>query len=455
MFKRIDIMQKQTYVAVTAALLFSVSFLFVRGQETGRTLNEPPNGFQALFNGKNLEGWWGESTTNPRNYMSLRSEQLEKRKRKSLDRLQQHWRVVNGVLENDGNGPFLTTDQFFGDVELRLEYRIEPGTDSGVYLRGVPQVQIWDPTEHSEGSGGLWNNPDSWPGNTPAVRADRKPGNWNQLRIFMVGERVTVVLNGKRVVDHARLLNFFDKNTSRDRRTPVPRKGPIQLQTHGGETQWRNIFIRPIDPKEANRILRRGGVNKSRDESFEPIFNGRNFDGWMGALDSYRITDGNIQCKPGHRGHIYTKETYDDFAVQLDVRLPEAGNNGLAIRYPGNGNPAFDGMCELQVLDNTAEKFSDLDPRQYHGSVYGQWPADRGYLRETGEWNFQEVTVDGSHITVELNGTTILEKDISTIEEFMDKNSKYKGRRLKSGHFGFAGHNDPVSYRHIRIKELR
>ena len=133
--------------------------------------------------------------------------------------------------------------------------------------------------------------------------------------------------------------------------------------------------------------------------------------------------------------------------------VASGGNNGLAIRYPGEGDTAYVGMTEVQVLDNTAEKYATLDPRQFHGSAYGMVPAHKGYLRPVGEWNFEEVTVRGSTIVVELNGTRILDADLSTVHEFM-ANSAHPGRDRKTGHFGFAGHGDPVMFRNIRIKTL-
>ncbi len=110
-------------------------------------------------------------------------------------------------------------------------------------------------------------------------------------------------------------------------------------------------------------------------------------------------------------------------------------------------------MTELQVIDNTAAKYATLDPRQYHGSVYGMVPAARGYLRPVGQWNFQQVTVQGSTITVELNGTVILDADLSQVTEFKD-NRPHPGKDLMRGHFGFAGHRDPVMFRNIAIKRL-
>jgi hypothetical protein len=141
--------------------------------------------------------------------------------------------------------------------------------------------------------------------------------------------------------------------------------------------------------------------------------------------------------------------------ARLEFKLPAGGNNGLAIRYPGEGDTAYGGMCELQVIDdsNAEKKYGPLDPRQFHGSAYGMVAAHRGYQRPVGEWNFQEVTVRGSTIKVELNGTMILDTDLSQVTEYM-ANSAHPGKGRKSGHFGFAGHNDPVAFRNVQIRKL-
>ena len=161
-----------------------------------------------------------------------------------------------------------------------------------------------------------------------------------------------------------------------------------------------------------------------------------------------------VNGKPSKGGTIYTKEEYSDFIARLEFKLPPGGNNGLAIRYPGKGDTAYVGMCELQVLDDSAAQYATLDPRQYHGSAYGMVPAHRGYQRPVGEWNYEEVTVKGSTIKVELNGTMILNTDLSKVTDYMAK-SAHPGKERTSGYFGFAGHNDPVMFRNIAIKRLR
>lgn len=406
--------------------------------------------FTALFNGKDLSGWHGMGHFDPRKLWAMSPEERAEFREKNLEDVRKHWSVENGELVNDGEGVYLTTDEDYGDFELLIDYKTVPKADSGIYLRGNPQVQIWDYTKEGgkwnigadKGSGGLWNNSPGAPGKDPLVKADKPFGEWNTMRIITVGSRVTVFLNDKLVVDRAIMENFWD------RKKPLWPKGPIQLQTHGGEIRWRNIYIRELPPEEANKYLA-----ADDDAGFLKLFNGQNLNGWLGPVDNYEVKDGSIVCKPGEGGTIYTKEVFGDFAVRLEFKLPPGGNNGLAIRYPGEGDTAYAGMCELQVLDNTHPRYANLDPRQFHGSAYGIAAAEKGFLRPVGEWNYQEVIVRGSNIYVELNGTPILDADLSKINDFM-ANRPHPGLDRQSGHFGFAGHNDPVSYRNIRAKKL-
>ena len=411
----------------------------------------PPTGFVALFDGADLSGWWGASTENPREYMALPAAEFQKKHDASLEDIQQHWSVQNGELVNDGKGLFLTSDRDFGDFELLVDYKTVPLADSGVYLRGCPQVQIWDPTETAKfslgadkGSGGLWNNSPGAPGKDPLVKADKPFGEWNHLRIIMAGSRVWVWLNGRATVTGAVMENYFD------RKLPVPPKGPIQLQTHGGEIRWRNIFIREIGSDEADQRLR------GKDPAgFKSVFNGHDFSGWGGPLDCCAITNGAIVWQEKKGGTIFTKENFTNFVVRLEFKLPPGGNNGLAIRYPGDGDTAYVGMCECQVLDDHYEQAtgSKIDPRQAHGSAYGMVAALRGYQHPIREWNYEEVTVNGPTIRVELNGTVILNADLDTVTDFMG-GREHPGKNRTSGHFGFAGHNDPVMFRNISIKAL-
>ena len=226
----------------------------------------PPKGFAALYNGKDLTGWRGGDTFDHRRWLAMPDADRTTREAEWTADMRAHWTANGPELVNDGKGKYATTVKDYGDFELLVDYRTVPLADSGIYLRGVPQVQIWDHTNPDEfkngaekGSGGLWNNSRGAPGKDPLVLADKPFGEWNHFRIVMVADRVSVWLNDKLVVDHAVMENFYD------RKQPVPERGPISLQTHGGEIRWRNIFIREIGPVEAKAILDSAGKSIRKD----------------------------------------------------------------------------------------------------------------------------------------------------------------------------------------------
>ena len=411
----------------------------------------PPEGFTSLYNGKDLTGWRGGDTSDHRAYLALAPEKRTERDKTWTADMLAHWKAEGDELVNDGKGKYATTEKEYGDIELTLEYNMAPLGDSGIYLRNVPQVQIWDPANAKEkkngadkGSGALWNNGLN-NGKFPLVVADKAPGEWNTLRIVMVGARVSIWLNGKQTVDYASLENYYD------RKLAVPAKGPICLQTHGAPIRWRNVFVREINGTEANKYLASKGT-----EGFKAIFNGKDLTDWKGATDQYEVVDGAIFCKPNKGGNLYHKDDLTDFVARFEFKVPSGGNNGLCLRFPGTGNTAYVGMCELQILDDNYDKVKGkLDPRQVHGSAYGMVAAQRGYQRPIGEWNFQEVTVKGSTIKVELNGFVILDADLSKVDmaTVMAK-SAHPGKDRKNGFFGFAGHGDAVGFRDLSIKSL-
>jgi hypothetical protein len=450
--------------------------------------NVPPAGFKALFNGSDLSGWFGWGTQDPADLAKMSEQERADYQRKSVegglldakgndkgDHVKAHWKVENGELVNDGKGLYLTTNEFYGDFDLIVDYKMLPLGDSGIYLRGVPQVQIWDFTEEGKfklgadkGSGGLWNNKGE-EGKHPLKRMDKPFGEWNRFEIRMIGERVTVKLNGEVVVNHAPLENFFanrkagylayGKNNaakgapaSTEMADPIAPRGPIQLQTHGSEIRWRNVFIREIKAEEANQIL------AQRDaQGFEELVNGRDLSNWQGAVDSYEVKDGAIVCKPGKGGDLLTKEEFENGVIRVEFKLPKAGNNGIALRTPLGGHSSKDGL-ELQVIDSdgynekqAAAGKKGLEPYQYHGSLYHCAGAKHGYLRPVGEWNFQEIEVQGQRIKVTLNGTKILDVDLDKLDRSKIKHPPL-GLDRRRGLIGFAGHSDPVVFRSFKVK---
>ncbi|MCB1121428.1 MAG: DUF1080 domain-containing protein [Verrucomicrobiae bacterium] len=406
----------------------------------------PPEGFVELFNGRNLAGWHGDNPHQSRKtenrIAGIESQQVDFHK---------HWRVENGELVNDGHGPYATTDRDYGDIELLLEYKTVPLADSGIYLRGTPQVQIWDTTkaggkwdrDADKGSGALFNNPKGDPGQLPLVYADKPFGEWNQFKIRQLGSRTWVWFNGKLVVDGVHMHNYWDKEK------PLPAQGPIHLQTHGGEIRWRNIYIREIDAETANAWLR----ESEKQAGFKPMVKNGTLEGWSGDKSGKEVVGDTIYWKGG--GHLYSEKEYADFVFRFEFIMEPEGNNGLAIRFPGEGNPAYDGMTELQILDHDNPRYAKIDPRQAHGSAYGMIAAHRGYFRPYGEWNYEEVTVKGSTIKVELNGTVILDGDLAKVTEYL-ADKAHPGKLLKQGHLGFAGHGGDhyFQFRRLSVLEL-
>jgi len=216
----------------------------------------PPKGFRAIFNGKDLTGWYG---WNPHSSGKLEGEKLAANLKEQRADFANHWRVENGELVNSGTGPYATTEELFGDFELHLEYKTVAGADSGIYLRGMPQVQIWDVNQVFDpakpdrrphlGSGGLFNNTPKTLGRDPIAKMDKPFGQWNSFKIRQIGARTWVTLNGRNVVEGADFENYPDKTL------PFPANGPVMLQTHGGEIRWRHVYVREIGEKEAGVFL--------------------------------------------------------------------------------------------------------------------------------------------------------------------------------------------------------
>lgn len=396
-----------------------------------------PEGFVALFNSKDLTGWKAllhSPNDNPAKRAQLTPEKHAELQAKEDEAMRTHWTVKDGVLYFDGKGFSLATAKDYTDFEMLVDWKIvEPRGDSGIYLRGTPQVQIWDPDQHKLGSGGLYNNKKKENPAAPTKIADNPIGTWNTFRIKMIGEKVSVHLNGELVVDNVVLENYWDRSI------PIFPKEQIELQCHGNPIEFANIFIREL-PKKGE---------------FRSLFNGRDLAGWIGDTKGYLVEDGVIVCKPG--GNLYTEEQFDNFHFKFDFKLTPGANNGLGIRTPSSGDAAYSGM-ELQILDNTADMYKNLQPYQYHGSIYGVVPAKRGFLKPVGEWNHQEVIANGRQITVILNGETIVDADIDKASE--KDTADHRGRKghpglaRKGGHIGFLGHGSVVYFKNMEISGL-
>lgn len=410
--------------------------------------NSQSGGYQPIFNGKNLWGWKG-LVENPVVRAKMTKEELSKAQIKANEEIAASWKVENGELIFTGKGKNLCTDKVYGDFEMFVDWKLYPGDepDAGIYLRGTPQVQIWDTARvkvgAQVGSGGLYNNKINT--GKPLKVADLKLGYWNTFHIKIIGERVTVYLNGELVVNNVIMENYWDRNQ------PLFSFGEIELQAHGSKVAYRDIYVKELERIEPFKLS-----NEEKEEGFELLFDGTNMHQWTGNTTDYVVEDGNIVIYPSKSfgGNLYTKDEFGNFIFRFEFQLTPGANNGLGIRTPMEGDAAYVGM-ELQILDNDAPIYSKLKEYQYHGSVYGIIPALRGYLKPVGEWNYQEVIANGDNIKITLNGTVILEGNLREATKDGPKDKKsHPGVLNEKGHIGFLGHGSVVKFRNIRIRKL-
>jgi hypothetical protein len=241
---------RRMLLASPAALLMPVLVLY-SAEPAGKD-NTPPPGFTALFNGEDLAGWQGAIQIDKRNKLSGAA--LEAAQQAADAKILPHWTVKNGVVINDGQGYNLATNKDYKNFELYVDWKIQPKGDSGIYLRGQPQVQIWDSDaidpkrfklEYGKGSGALWNNKKP-ADKVPLKKADKMPGEWNTFFIVMKDGKVTVKLNGELVVDNVTLDCLYPPDGT------LPEKGPIELQQHfandgkPAQIQFKNIYVKEL-----------------------------------------------------------------------------------------------------------------------------------------------------------------------------------------------------------------
>jgi HEAT repeat protein len=402
-------------------------------------------GFVSLFNGKDLTGWKG-LVENPIARAKMSPQELASKQAEADQKMRSNWSVRDGTILFNGNGDNLCTVKDYRDFEMIVDWRITKDGDSGIYLRGSPQVQIWDPARTDVGaqvgSGGLYNNQKN--PSQPLARVDNPVGEWNTLHITMVGEKITVYLNGVKVVDNVTLENYWDRNQ------PIFPSGQIELQAHGTDLAFRDLYVREISDKEY------GLTDEERSAGFISLFNGRDLNGWIGNKAGYQVEAGGIIYRPTPEDHsnLYTEKEYGDFHFRFEFQLTPGANNGVGIRAPLEGDAAYVGM-EIQILDDTAPIYAELQPYQYHGSVYGVVPAKRGFLKPVGEWNSEEIIARGSRVQVVLNGSLIVDGDIleSSKDGTID-HQQHPGLQRASGHIGWLSHDSIVRFRNIRIKDL-
>jgi hypothetical protein len=404
------------------------------------------HGFASLFNGMDLTGWKA-LVGNPLTRAKMTPAELNAAENAANEKTKGDWVVKDGLLIFTGHGENLATEKKYRDIEMYVDWKITEKGDAGIYLRGSPQVQIWDTSRRDVGaqvgSGGLYNNQKNE--SKPLVVADNKVGEWNRFHIIMKGDKVTVWLNGILVTDNVTLENYWDRSI------PIFPEEQIELQAHGTYVAYRNIYLRELPPNEPAAL-----TEEEKKEGFISLFNGLDLSQWIGNTAGYLVKDGVVEVDPEIHGggNLYTRDEFSNFIYRFEFQLTPGANNGIGIRAPLEGDIAYTGM-EIQVLDNEAPMYKDLHPYQYHGSVYGVIPAKRGYLLPTGEWNKEEITARGNKIKVVLNGTVILDGDIKEASKngTMD-HKEHPGLFRPTGHLGFLGHGDVVRFRNMRVKRL-
>lgn len=403
-------------------------------------------GFVSLFNGVDLTGWKA-LVGNPLTRAKMSATELAAAERTANEKTKGDWIAKDGLLIFTGHGENLATDKQYRDIEMYVDWKITEKGDAGIYLRGSPQVQIWDTSRREVGaqvgSGGLYNNQENV--SKPLQVADNKIGEWNRFHIIMKGDKVTVWLNGILVTDNVTLENYWDRNI------PIFPEEQIELQAHGTYVAYRNIYLREIHPDEPAVL-----GDEEKKQGFVSLFNGRDLSQWTGNTTGYLVKDGVVEVAPeiGGGGNLYTKDEYSNFDYRFEFQLTPGANNGIGIRAPLEGDAAYVGM-EIQVLDNEAPMYKDLHPYQYHGSVYGVIPAKRGFLLPTGQWNKEEIIAKGNKIKVILNGTVILDGDIKEASRNGTADHReHPGLLNTTGHLGFLGHGDVVRFRNMRVRRI-
>ena len=192
------------------------------------------------------------------------------------------------------------------------------------------------------------------------------------------------------------------------------------------------------------------------EAGFSPLFDGKTLQGWklIGARGGgYVVENGMIVCPQGGGGKLMTEEEFSNFVLKFEYRILAGGNNGINIRAPFEGQPAYAGM-EIQILDDGHEKYkSRIRPEQFTGSVYDVIPARTGFARPAGEWNEEEITANGRQITVKLNGVIVLDANLDMVKEPKIL-EKHPGLLRAGGHIGLLGHNERTEFRNLRVKRL-
>lgn len=232
----------------------------------------------------------------------------------------------------------------------------------------------------------------------------------------------------------------------------MAKSGPLVFEARDAPAELVQVMVRELETEEAVAYLSgRGSDQRKALRIAEDMV------GWAGATEAVEIRDGMMTWKEGERGKIlYWADALRDFEFEFEFKLTPGANNGVVLRYSGSGRAIHSSICEIQIVDQDYAAVSKpIDFRKTHGSAYGMVAARQGYQHSVGDWNYQKITLHGSQVVVELNGTRILDADLRAIPEAeLLGGKRLDGLERESGYVGFAGHGDPISFRNIFVREL-
>ena len=335
--------------------------------------------------------------------------------------------VEDGKLVLKGGDGFVRTNETHRDFVLELDWRArrEAKYDSGIYIRsalpeeGKPWPARYQVNLLQGGEGNLLGLKGDQ-GKAAQSKGLVNANDWNHFKLTVVGDTAALEINGQPAWKASGL---------------EASEGYIGFQSEvdgGGQFEFRNVELTDLD--------------------YKPLFNGQDLTGWTGDTKGYFVENGSLVSRENSGGKIFTTGEYGDFSLRFDFKLTEGGNNGVGIRSPLEGDPAYVAM-EIQVLDDTSPRYRTIAPWQHHGSIYGVVASKPGHLKPLGEWNHEEIIANGSKIKVILNGVTIVDADLAKVNGTLD-GKDHPGVNRTTGHIGFLGHGAKIEFANIRIREL-
>ncbi|HRE51735.1 MAG TPA: DUF1080 domain-containing protein [Flavitalea sp.] len=395
------------------------------------------HGFRSLINENDLSGWEGFNA-DAFLFKTMPVKKPAKNKTNADANGIRNWSVRDGQLTGMG-GSAVATVKKYGDFELFVDCQVTDSAGAGaIFVRGVPLFEFSGKATEKSGSGN---------DGITELTLENPEGEWNSFHIIMKGDRASVFENGTEIMNRVVLENSLNPEL------PIPSEGQIALYASGSGIRYRDFYI-----KEMAAIQPFVLSDEEKNDGFSILFDGSNMFQWTGNMTDHIMENGNISVEPKNWEHsnLYTKSDYADFILRFEFQLTPHANSGIGIRAPApvEGHPGYSGT-EIQILDDDADIYKNLKPYQYHGSVYGVIAAKRGFLKPTGDWNYQEISVIGSKIKVILNGATIVDGDMREASKngtIDGKNHPYLLR--SSGRIGLLGHGDRVKFRNIRIKPI-